>query len=118
MSWIHALTAISWEYPGRPGADCNTQSEADSDNFLLFLQELRSTEPSLILSADAGDVPFAGKGQVPLTDVSKFSEVLDFLTIMNYDIWGNSDAVAGPNSPLDDSCAPSDKQHGSAMSAV
>jgi chitinase len=35
---------------------------------------------------------------------------------MNYDIWGSWDSTVGPNSPLNDSCAPS--QEGSAVSAV
>lgn len=38
---------------------------------------------------------------------------------MNYDVWG-SDAgdIVGPNAPLDDTCAPTADQQGSAVSAV
>ena len=36
--------------------------------------------------------------------------------IMNYDVWGSFSPTVGPNSPLDDSCAPT--KAGSAVSAV
>jgi len=37
---------------------------------------------------------------------------------MNYDIWNSLSAVAGPNAPLDDTCAPLADRNGSAVSAV
>ena len=38
---------------------------------------------------------------------------------MNYDIWGSWSTSAGPNAPLNDTCAPSAaEQQGSAVSAV
>jgi chitinase len=37
---------------------------------------------------------------------------------MNYDVWGSWDPTVGPNSPLNDSCAPALYQQGSAVSAV
>src|ERR1700677_5081843 len=37
---------------------------------------------------------------------------------MNYDDWGSLSSAVGPNSPLNDSCAPPTEQHGSAISAV
>ena len=37
---------------------------------------------------------------------------------MNYDIWGSWSATAGPNAPLNDTCAPPADQEGSAVSAV
>ena len=37
---------------------------------------------------------------------------------MNYDIWGSWSSSVGPNAPLDDSCASTGDQDGSAMSAV
>lgn len=40
------------------------------------------------------------------------------LAIMNYDIWGSWSTTAGPNAPLNDTCAPSADQEGSAVSAV
>jgi chitinase len=37
---------------------------------------------------------------------------------MNYDIWGSWSPTVGPNSPLNDTCAPPSNQQGSAVSAV
>lgn len=37
---------------------------------------------------------------------------------MNYDVWGAFSATVGPNSPLNDSCASSVNQQGSAVSAL
>jgi chitinase len=37
---------------------------------------------------------------------------------MNYDVWGSWSTAVGPNSPLDDTCAASANQQGSAVSAV
>ena len=37
---------------------------------------------------------------------------------MNYDVWGKSSSSVGPNAPLNDTCAPSSAQNGSAVSAI
>ena len=37
---------------------------------------------------------------------------------MNYDVWGPWSNGVGPNAPLNDSCAPTTDQEGSAVSAV
>ena len=37
---------------------------------------------------------------------------------MVYDIWGAWSTAVGPNAPLDDTCAPSEYQAGSAFSAI
>ena len=37
---------------------------------------------------------------------------------MNYDVWGSFSPAVGPNAPLNDTCAPLEYQHGSAVSAV
>lgn len=44
--------------------------------------------------------------------------MLDYIQIMNYDIWGSWDTTVGPNAPLNDSCASTENQQGSAVSAV
>ena len=127
----------SWEYPGKQGIGCNVVSPNDTANFLLFLQTLRSQEgaQNLIVSAAVADAPFVGPDGTPLSDVSEFTKVLDYIgtlsatfiseltfvlshhtEVMNYDIWGSWDSTVGPNAPLDDSCATT--QEGSAMSAV
>ena len=50
--------------------------------------------------------------------MSGFAEVLDYIAIMNYDVWGSWSASVGPNSPLNDTCAAPADQVGSAVSAV
>ncbi|KAL5514322.1 hypothetical protein ACEPAG_2410 [Sanghuangporus baumii] len=112
---------FDWEYPNADGIGCNARSPTDASNFLSFLQALRA-EPAgsnLTLSAATSIRPFNGQDGTPLTDVSQFAGALNFISIMNYDIWGSWSATAGPNAPLNDTCAPSAaEQQGSAVSAV
>ncbi len=63
-------------------------------------------------------VPFIGPNGDPLTDVSGFSKVLDWIAVMNYDVWGPWSPTVGPNAPLNDTCASPENQQGSAVSAL
>lgn len=94
---------------------CNTESPDDSANFLSFLQALRADPAghNITVSAAVGLTPFAG-----MSDVSAFASVLDYIEIMDYDVWGSWSKYVGPNAPLNDSCAQSRYQMGSAVSAV
>lgn len=47
-----------------------------------------------------------------------FVRVLDYITIIDYDVWWFSSPYIGPNSPLDDVCATPAGRDGSAVSAV
>ncbi|KAF9260552.1 glycoside hydrolase family 18 protein [Marasmius fiardii PR-910] len=109
---------FDWEYPNKQGVGCNQISENDSPNFLSFLQELRQDPVGsrIVLSAAVGIAPFVGSDSQPMSDVSGFAKVLDHIAIMNYDVWGSWSPTVGPNSPLNDSCAP--VKAGSAVSAV
>jgi chitinase len=79
---------IDWEYPGHGGAGGNKVDPNDSINFLLFLQLLRGILPPVArLTAAAQTVPFVDASGQPMKDVSKFAEVLDWVLIMNYDVW-------------------------------
>ncbi|KAH9926799.1 glycoside hydrolase superfamily [Fomitopsis serialis] len=109
---------FDWEYPSQAGVGCNEQSPNDASNYLLFLQELRSRLPSKTLSAAVGLKPFLGSSGSPMSDVSGFYSVLDYIEPMNYDVFGSFSSSVGPNSPLADACAPTADQEGSAMSAV
>ncbi|KAF8271823.1 chitinase [Lactarius quietus] len=111
---------FDWEYPNKQGIGCNTISANDSANFLSFLQTLRSQDGAqdLIISAAVSITPFVGSSGTPMTNVSAFASVLDYIEVMNYDIWGSWSATVGPNAPLNDSCAPAADQQGSAVSAV
>jgi chitinase len=80
---------IDWEYPGVQGAGNNAVSGSDSANFLLFLQELRAALPNGALISLATQVwPFADSNGRPMTDVSGFAAVIDWILVMNYDVWG------------------------------
>lgn len=113
--------ANSWEYPNHQGIGCNAISPNDTSNLLAFLQELRQTPvgKKLILSAAVSLTPFAGADGTPSADISGFAKVLDFIEVMDYDVWGSWSTAVGPNAPLNDTCAPSPAgQQGSAVSAV
>jgi len=71
----------SWEYPGRQGIGCNIVSKADTANFLSFLQTLRNQEGAkdLIISAAVSLTPFVGPDGKPLSDVSAFGKVLNYI---------------------------------------
>ncbi|KIP07396.1 glycoside hydrolase family 18 protein [Phlebiopsis gigantea 11061_1 CR5-6] len=111
---------IDWEYPNKQGLGCNIISNQDTPNFLSFLRELRSTDEgrNMTVSTATSIVPFASPNGTPTTDVSPFAEVLDYVTLMNYDVFGTWSAAVGPNAPLDDTCAPPQYQQGSAVSAI
>lgn len=63
-------------------------------------------------------MPFIGPDGNSLADVSGFAATLDWIGVMNYDIWGPWSPTVGPNAPLNDTCASSSRQFGSAVSAV
>ncbi|KAG1890240.1 glycoside hydrolase family 18 protein [Suillus subluteus] len=109
---------LDWEYPNEQGIGCNIVNSNDTANFLSFLQELRKDCSNLTISAAVSVTPFRDSNGNPSTNVSAFAEVLDYIAIMNYDIWGSWSSAVGPNAPLDDSCASSSEQQGSAVSAV
>lgn len=110
----------SWEYPGTQGIGCNAINPDDTTNFLAFLEQLRadSVGKNLILTAATSIFPWVGPNGDRLSDVSGFAKQLDWIAIMNYDIWGSWSNSVGPNAPLDDTCASSANQQGSAVSAV
>ncbi|WWC94945.1 hypothetical protein V866_001797 [Kwoniella sp. B9012] len=109
---------IDWEYPGTTGADGNAVSSDDSANFLLFLQELRNALPTGALITTATQVwPFADSNGSPMSDVSEFAKVIDWILIMNYDVWGSS-STPGPNAPLSDACGNSTQPLANAYAAV
>lgn len=111
---------FDWEYPNSQGIGCNAISLSDTANFLAFVQLLRADPAgkTLILSAATATVPFMDANGKPSTSVAGFSKALDFIAVMNYDIWGPWSPTVGPNAPLDDSCAAASNQAGSAVSAV
>lgn len=111
---------FDWEYPGSTnGLSCNTESPQDTANLLSMLQELKTALPNVSLSAATPVKPWNDATGSPSTNLTSFAQVLDYIEIMNYDVYGDTfSKVVGPNSPLEDSCAPGADQTGSATSAV
>ncbi|KAI3604579.1 glycoside hydrolase family 18 protein [Moniliophthora roreri] len=114
---------FDWEYPNRQGIGCNVISKEDTPNFLSFLQELRKDPvgSNLTLTAATSIQPWNNTDGVPSSDLSGFAQVLDFITIMNYDVWNSLSSRAGPNAPLNDTCVPTGSpriEFGSAVSSV
>jgi hypothetical protein len=79
---------IDWEYPNQTGAG-NEHSPDDTANFLKFLKQLRKKLPSNARITAATQVwPFADKNGAPIASAADFAQVLDWVLIMNYDVWG------------------------------
>ncbi|KAG1725270.1 glycoside hydrolase family 18 protein [Suillus paluster] len=111
---------FDWEYPNHQGIGCNIVSENDTANLLAFLEELRLNPvgANLTLSAAVALSPFYDATGSPSTDVTGFAKVLDYISVMNYDVWGSWSSTVGANAPLNDTCASFANQQGSAVSAV
>ncbi|KAG2039732.1 glycoside hydrolase family 18 protein [Suillus americanus] len=116
----HDLDGVNfdWEYPNKQGIGCNIVNSDDTANYLSFLQELREESCNITISAAVSITPFRDSNGNPLINVSAFADALDYIAIMDYDIWGSWSSAVGPNAPLDDACASSSEKQGSAVSAV
>ncbi|OAV97171.1 hypothetical protein PTTG_02749 [Puccinia triticina 1-1 BBBD Race 1] len=97
-----------WEYPNVQGIGCNALNKNDSENFLRFLTLLRAKMGTEFrLSAAVSMKGFmSSDGKNYLKDVSAYAKVVNFFTIMAYDVYVPSlSKVAGPNAPLYSSCS-------------
>ncbi|KAG2353120.1 glycoside hydrolase family 18 protein [Suillus spraguei] len=111
---------FDWEYPGTKDVGCNPISAGDTSNYLEFLQELRKDPVGgkLTLSAAVSLAPFTDASGKPSADIPGFAQVFDYITLMNYDVWGPWSKYVGPNAPMADTCASPENQQGSAFSAI
>ncbi|EGO02200.1 glycoside hydrolase family 18 protein [Serpula lacrymans var. lacrymans S7.3] len=108
---------IDWEYPGQQGEGSNAVSPADSQDMLQFLQLLRQALPPLaLITAAVQTEVLAGPDGKPLTNVSDFAKVLNWVLIMNYDTYETA-SPPGPNAPLYDSCKSSRQPKANAVAA-
>ncbi|RCI00030.1 hypothetical protein CU098_003049, partial [Rhizopus stolonifer] len=112
---------IDWEYPNDPnGISCNKKNPKDTENFLLFILELRQMLDStyvdqhkLITAAVSTDV-FKDQDQKPIAKLDKrWAEAMDAFYIMAYDISGSWSDFTASNAPLY-----SDKQSISGSSSI
>ncbi|KAF9261243.1 endochitinase [Marasmius fiardii PR-910] len=111
---------FDWEYPNLQAQGNNIINPNDTSNYILFLEELRShpVGKNLIITSAVSITPFNNASGKPSSDLSRFAAPQDYITIMNYDIWGPWSATVGPIAPLDDSCAVPANQQGSGVSSV
>ena len=109
---------IDWEYPGTNGHPQNYVGRSDTANLLEFFELLRVNLPSTArITAAVQTAPFAGADGQPMDDVRAFAAVLDWVLLMNYDVWGTS-ANPGPNAPLSNGCQTSSQPAANAEAAV
>ncbi|KAJ4005551.1 hypothetical protein NW752_002384 [Fusarium irregulare] len=104
----HELDGLDfdWEYPNKQGLGCNVINKDDTANFLEFLQELRKDPvgKEMFLTAAGSLFPWNDKNGTASKDLGGFADVLDYIMIMNYDLYGAWAPVAGPNAALSRSC--------------
>ncbi|GAA5910586.1 glycoside hydrolase family 18 protein [Sporobolomyces salmoneus] len=99
--------SIDWEYPGASTDQGNIVSPNDASNYLLFLQTLRNLAgPDVRLQIDVPMTGIIGSNGAPLTDMSAWAPILDYVSIMTYDVTGPWSGYTGPNSPLYSTCQP------------
>lgn len=91
---------IDWEFPGY---EPHNGSPADKENLTLLLQAIRDKlddyKPGLVLTMDFCALP----AMTEYLELPKIAEILDFLSIMTYDLsspHGNQDHDAWHNSAL------------------
>ena len=109
---------IDWEYPGTQGDPQNYVDPSDTANLLAFFTLLRvNLPPTARITAAVQTVPFTGADGQPVNDARAFAEVLDWVLLMNYDVWGSSDNP-GPNAPLSNGCQNSSQPAANAEAAV
>lgn len=88
---------IDWEYPGAAGMNIEHYSNADYGNFLILMQQIRSTiGPDKLITAAFSADPAHLEG----FNWTELDKVMDHYNFMTYDFNGGWSNIAGHNSPL------------------
>ncbi|XP_054162596.1 chitinase-3-like protein 1 [Oppia nitens] len=93
---------VDWEYPGQKAVgdqDREPGNEADKENFVILLRELRAAlKPKgyLLGAAVSAGAPTIDRGY----NVKEVSELLDFINLMTYDFNGGWESKTSHNAPL------------------
>ncbi|RUS13031.1 glycoside hydrolase superfamily, partial [Endogone sp. FLAS-F59071] len=94
---------IDWEYPSsHVGMICNSVRAQDTDNFVTFLHELRTTlGDSKLISIAAQLYPYNDASFKQSKSTTNFADVPGLiLYVMSYDVNGDWNNIAAPNAPL------------------
>jgi len=84
--------SFSLSDPNSNAAGNSKTSPSDAANFQTFLGELRTALPSgALLTAAVSHLPFIGSDGSPVGSVARAAEALDYILIMNYDVWGSGE---------------------------
>ncbi|KAI9624825.1 hypothetical protein H4Q26_016599 [Puccinia striiformis f. sp. tritici PST-130] len=109
---------IDWEYPGQAQIQDNIASSTDSAALLVFFQLLRAKlGAQKIISAAVTDYTFLNAQGGRMTNVEDFGKVLDYILIMNYDVWGAT-SNPGPNAPFSNGCEDSSQPGANMVSSI
>ncbi|PWN42750.1 glycoside hydrolase [Ceraceosorus guamensis] len=107
---------FDWEYPNN--VQGGPTDPSDTKNFQTFLVDLRQALGSKpILAAAVPHLPWLAASGSPVNNVSRAASALDYITLMNYDVWGSS-SNPGPNAPLANLCGNSTQPAASAAAGV
>ncbi|CAO1630096.1 unnamed protein product [Sympodiomycopsis kandeliae] len=107
---------LDWEYPNSQFA--GTYNQWDTANFQTFLTALRAGLPNgALITAAVSQAPWLASNGSPVGSVARAASAIDYIMIMNYDVWG-ADSTPGPNAPLADLCGNSTQPGASAAAAV
>ncbi|KAJ1021904.1 hypothetical protein NDA16_003666 [Ustilago loliicola] len=108
---------LDWEYPGQVGAG-NQLDASDTANFQTFLGELRAALPQgALITGAVSHAPWRASNGQPVASVARAAAAMDYIMIMNYDVWGSS-ADPGPNAPLANLCGNSAQPQANAAAGV
>ncbi|GAC95058.1 chitinase [Pseudozyma hubeiensis SY62] len=108
---------LDWEYPGQQGQG-NQLDPSDTANFQSFLVELRAALPQgALITAAVAFTPWVASNGQPVSSVARAAGVMDYIMIMNYDVWGSS-SNPGPNAPLANLCGNSTQPDANAAAGV
>ncbi|KAJ9476208.1 putative Sporulation-specific chitinase 2 (putative) [Pseudozyma hubeiensis] len=108
---------LDWEYPGQQGQG-NQLDPSDTANFQSFLVELRAALPQgALITAAVSFAPWIASNGQPVASVARAAAAMDYIMIMNYDVWGSS-STPGPNAPLANLCGNSTQPGANAAAGV
>lgn len=89
---------FDWEYPNN--VQGGTNRPEDTRNLQTFLVSLRAAVPKgTLLSAAVPHQPWLSSANAPVGSVARAASALDYIVIMNYDVWGGESRQTRTSAP-------------------